>query len=120
MTYLAVKDLKKTRELRETLRRDHELVVTKDGQPFALMVEISPDAVEDSLDEVRRALFSTAVKQARKKAVSRGFRKFERLMRTSPSLCSPVMAILKRLKKPSGLVRMTICRNLSIPPRFKR
>ncbi len=70
MTYLAVKDLKKTRELRETLRRDHELVVTKDGQPFALMVEISPDAVEDSLDEVRRALFSTAVKQARKKAVS--------------------------------------------------
>ena len=68
MTYLAVKDLKKTRELRETLRRDHEVIVTKDGKPFALMVEISPDAVEDSLDEVRRALFSTAVKQARKKA----------------------------------------------------
>ena len=70
MTYLAVKDLKKTRELRETLRRDREVIVTKDGQPFALMVEISPDAVEDSLDEVRRALFSTAVKQARRKAAT--------------------------------------------------
>lgn len=70
MTYLAVKDLKKTRELREMLRRNHELVVTKDGKPFALMVEISPEAVEDSLNEVRRALFSSAVKQARKKAAT--------------------------------------------------
>jgi len=70
MTYIAVKDLKKTRELRDTLSRDRELIVTKDGKPFALMIEISPDAVEDSLDEVRRALFSTAVKQARKKAIA--------------------------------------------------
>ncbi|NLX25386.1 MAG: hypothetical protein GXY61_05410 [Lentisphaerae bacterium] len=69
MSYMAVKDLKKTRELREVLSRDREVIVTKDGKPFALMVEISPDAVEDSLDEVRRALFSAAVKQARKKAV---------------------------------------------------
>lgn len=68
MTYMAVKDLKKTRELRDTLSRDREVIVTKDGKPFALMVEISPDAVEESLDEIRRALFSAAVKQARKKA----------------------------------------------------
>lgn len=69
MSYMAVKDLKKTRELREVLSRDREVIVTKDGKPFALMVEISPDAVEDSLDAVRRALFSSAVKQARSKAV---------------------------------------------------
>ncbi len=69
MSYMAVKDLKKTRELREVLSRDREVIVTKDGKPFALMVEISPDAVEDSLDAVRRALFSSAVKQARRKAV---------------------------------------------------
>lgn len=69
MGYLAVKDLKKTRSLREKLDKERELILTKDGQPFALMIGISPDNVEESLNEVRRARFSTAVMRARQKAI---------------------------------------------------
>ncbi len=69
MDYLAVKDLKKTRSLREKLEKERELILTKDGQPFALIIGISPGNVEESLDEVRRAMFSTAVKRARQRAV---------------------------------------------------
>ena len=34
MSYLAVKDLKKTRFLRERLEKERELILTKDGQTF--------------------------------------------------------------------------------------
>lgn len=70
MIYLAVKDLKKTRSLRERLEKERELVLTKDGQPFALIIGIPPENVEKSLAEIRRAMFSTAVMGAREKAVS--------------------------------------------------
>jgi antitoxin (DNA-binding transcriptional repressor) of toxin-antitoxin stability system len=69
MGYLAVKDLKQTRSLREKLEKERELILTKDGQPFALMIGISPDNVEESLNEVRRAMFSTAVKRTRQRAI---------------------------------------------------
>ena len=70
MSYMAVKDLKKTRSLRERLVKERELILTKDGQPFALIIGISPENVERSLAEIRRAMFSTAVMGAGQKAVS--------------------------------------------------
>ena len=69
MSYLAVKDLKKTRSLRERLVKERELILTKDGQPFAVIIGIPPENVEKSLVEIRRAMFSTAVMGARQKAV---------------------------------------------------
>jgi hypothetical protein len=68
MTSIAVKDLKRPRELRETLDREHEVVVTKDGQPFAILIGIAPENAEDAMREVRRALFSSAVLRARRRA----------------------------------------------------
>jgi antitoxin (DNA-binding transcriptional repressor) of toxin-antitoxin stability system len=68
MTYMAIKDLKKTREFREKLDAEGELILTKDGKPFAMLVGIDPDSAEDSLREVRRALFSSAVLRGRRKA----------------------------------------------------
>ena len=70
MGYLAVKDLKKTRFLRERLEKERELILTKDGQPFALIIGIAPENVERSLAEIRRARFSSAVMGARQKATS--------------------------------------------------
>lgn len=70
MNYMAVKDLKKTRSLRERLAKERELIVTKDGQPFALLIGIAPENVEGSLNEIRRAMFSAAVMEARKKSAS--------------------------------------------------
>lgn len=69
MAYIAVEDLKKTRYFREKLEKEKELIPTKDGQPFALVIGISPENLEDSLAEVRRALFSAAVKKAKEKAL---------------------------------------------------
>ena len=68
MGYIAVKDLKNTRSLREKLEKERELILTKDGQPFALIIGISADNVEGSLNEVRRAMFSAAVARARQKS----------------------------------------------------
>lgn len=69
MTSIAVKDLKRPRELRATLERAREVVVTKDGRPFAIMIGIDPEGADDTLREVRRALFSTAVRRARRRAI---------------------------------------------------
>jgi antitoxin (DNA-binding transcriptional repressor) of toxin-antitoxin stability system len=68
MTSIAVKDLKKPRELRDTLARERQVMVTKDGRPFAIMVGVEPDAADDTIREVRRAMFSTAVLRARRQA----------------------------------------------------
>jgi hypothetical protein len=70
MNYIAVKDLKNSKSLREKLEKERELILTKDGQPFALMVGISADSLEESLREIRRALFSKAVTRGRKKALT--------------------------------------------------
>jgi hypothetical protein len=68
MTSIAVKDLKRPRELRDTLEREREVMVTKDGRPFAIMIGVEPDGADDALREVRRALFSSAVLRARRRA----------------------------------------------------
>lgn len=68
MVYMAVKDLKKTREVRTKLDAEGELILTKDGSPFAMMIGIEADCAEDSLREIRRALFSSAVLRGRRKA----------------------------------------------------
>ena len=69
MSYIAVKDLKNSRSLREKLEKERELILTKDGQPFALLVGVTADTLEDSLREVRRAMFSKAVARGRKNAL---------------------------------------------------
>jgi len=66
--YLQVKDLRKSRELWDRLERDGELVLTKDGQPRAILIGIDPDELEGALAEIRRALFSSAVSRIRARA----------------------------------------------------
>jgi antitoxin (DNA-binding transcriptional repressor) of toxin-antitoxin stability system len=68
MATIAVCDLKRPRELRATLEREREVVVTKDGRPFAIMVGVDEGGADDALREVRRALFSSAVLRARRRA----------------------------------------------------
>lgn len=70
MTYVAVNDLKRPRELRATLEREREVVVTKDGKPFAVMVGVDPERADDVLREIRRARFSVSVAEVRRKAQS--------------------------------------------------
>ena len=66
MTYVAVKDLKQSRQLWAKLSASRELVVTRDGRPCAILVGVDGDDVEDSLAAIRRAMFSAAVTRARR------------------------------------------------------
>lgn len=68
MTSIAIQDLKRPRELRDILSQEHEVFVTKDGRPFAIMVGVDAESADDTLREVRRALFSSAVLRARRLA----------------------------------------------------
>lgn len=68
MSFIQVKDLKKTAELWEKLRLEHELIITKDGMPKAIMIGIEPDEVERAIEEIRRIRFSIAVERVRRRA----------------------------------------------------
>ena len=68
MDYLAVSELKRSKSLWSRLSASKEIVLTRDGKPGALMVEISPENVEQVVSAVRRALFSESVSQARRRA----------------------------------------------------
>jgi len=68
MTSLAVQDLKRPRELRDILAQEREVFITKDGRPFAIMVGVDAESAENTLREVRRAMFSAAVARARSRA----------------------------------------------------
>ena len=72
MDYLAVKDLKKTRELWRLLAAEKELIITRDGKPCAVLVGISPETAHESVSEIRRGLFSLAVRRARRVAADDG------------------------------------------------
>jgi len=69
MNYIAIKDLKKTKDLHISLAKEHELVLTRNGTPCALMIEIKPDSLEQSLMAVRRALFASTISSVREKSV---------------------------------------------------
>ena len=44
----------------------------RNGKPSALMISVSPETLEESLREIRRALFSVAVSRMRRRAETEG------------------------------------------------
>lgn len=54
------------------LAKARELVVTRNGKPFALLTETSPIKLEDDLRALRRAKAETAVASMRRAARERG------------------------------------------------
>ncbi|MGB2821849.1 MAG: hypothetical protein WBF17_12770 [Phycisphaerae bacterium] len=59
---------RKTREIWRLLEAQKELIITRDGKPCAVLVGISPEMAHDSISEIRRGLFSLAVRKARQAA----------------------------------------------------
>jgi hypothetical protein len=68
MDYMAVSELKHSRNLWNRLAASKEVVLTRDGKPGALMLEVTPETLEQVVASVRRALFSQAVSSARARA----------------------------------------------------
>lgn len=59
-------------EIWEKLTKEHELVVTRNGKPFALLTETSPTSLDEDLARLRRARFGRAVNAIREQAKARG------------------------------------------------
>ena len=70
MSYLTVKDLKQTRNLWRQLSAEREVVITRDGKPCAILVEVNAESCDESLAEIRRGLFSSAVSRIRRQAIN--------------------------------------------------
>ena len=68
MDYIPISELKRSKQLWSRLAASKELVLTRDGRPGALMVEVAPDNLELVVGAIRRALFSESVTQARRRA----------------------------------------------------
>jgi len=69
MEYVTVTDLKHSKKLFEKLSHEKELVLTRDGRPGALILEVDGQNLEQTLLAVRRSFFSCAVSAVRHKAL---------------------------------------------------
>ena len=73
MNYLAVKDLKAPRYVRETLGKHGEVMVMNNGRPMALMLDIRPDEnPSELLEAVHEARGRLALSRIREAARRQG------------------------------------------------
>ncbi len=73
MTFVPYRVLRNTPgELRRRLKEAGHLVVTGDGEPFAVMLSVEPGEVEQVLEIILRLRAQQAVRQMRETAQERG------------------------------------------------
>jgi PHD/YefM family antitoxin component YafN of YafNO toxin-antitoxin module len=74
MQFVSVRDFRtSSREIWGKLSRDEEIVITNNGKPTALMLNIADDNFEETLRYVRQAKILRTVSEAREEAAERGF-----------------------------------------------
>jgi PHD/YefM family antitoxin component YafN of YafNO toxin-antitoxin module len=74
MQFITVRDFRSTpKEVWEKLSREEELVVTNNGRPTALLLNIPEGDFEETLQDVRRAKLLRVLEDAREEAAERGF-----------------------------------------------
>jgi antitoxin (DNA-binding transcriptional repressor) of toxin-antitoxin stability system len=73
MKFITIRDLRsQTARLRRELSAEHEIVLTANGRPFAVMTSVKPDRVEEELLAIRRARARAAVSRLRMAAKAKG------------------------------------------------
>ncbi len=71
MEFISVRDMRtRASEIWQQLRDDGDLIVTSNGRPFALMVSIEGEDVEQMLSALRRTRAQMAVSRLRKEAAA--------------------------------------------------
>lgn len=74
MNFYSVRDLRTTQKaIWETLEKDGEVVITNNGKPFALLVDIGDGNLEDTVKAVRQARAMMAFNSMRTKACAGGY-----------------------------------------------
>jgi len=78
MKMVSTHELKAARKLRESLAREHELLVTNNGRPMALMLELAPDEdPEAALAAAREARTRRALSRVRQASRDAGSYKYD-------------------------------------------
>jgi antitoxin (DNA-binding transcriptional repressor) of toxin-antitoxin stability system len=76
MDFVSVRDLRtQPGEVWRKLAEQHQLVVTRNGKPFAILTETSSTEVDRDLQAIRRARFGRALDAIRTKAREQGLDK---------------------------------------------
>ena len=74
MNFYTVRDLRTTpKSIWDNLTADGEVVITNNGKPTAIMIDISDGSFEETLRAVRQAKAMIAFNSMRTKAASKGF-----------------------------------------------
>ena len=74
MNFFSVRDLRTTQKaIWENLEKDGEVVITNNGKPSALLVDIGDGDLEDTLKAVRQARAMMAFNSMRTKAAEKGY-----------------------------------------------
>ena len=91
MKFLSVRDLRgKAAEVWRRLPAEHELVVTNNGRPVAILSSVAEGNVEDELAAIRQARAVAAVNRLQRQAVERG------LDRLGPAAIAAEIAAVRR------------------------
>lgn len=73
MIFYTVRDLRThPREVWEKLSETHEVIITNNGKPSALMIEIDDESLEDVLASVRQSMAMRAVNKLRLSSIRSG------------------------------------------------
>lgn len=73
MNFYTVRDLRtKPRQIWEKLSEVHELIITNNGKPSALMIEIDDENMEDVLASVRQSMAMRATNKMRLASMMNG------------------------------------------------
>jgi len=76
MDFVTVRELRaESAKVWEKLEAGEEVVVTRNGKPFALILHTEPNRLEETLRAVRAARFGAAVDAARQSARQQGLDK---------------------------------------------
>ncbi len=74
MNFYSVRDMRTTpKSIWENLSADGEVVITNNGKPTALMIDISDGSFEATLKAVKQAKAMIAFNSMRQKAASNGY-----------------------------------------------
>ena len=74
MNFYSVRDLRTTpKSVWENLSADGEVVITNNGKPTALMLDITDGSFEETLKAIRQARAMIAFNSMRAKAAERGY-----------------------------------------------
>jgi prevent-host-death family protein len=76
MDYVTVRELReKSGEVWQRIEAGEEIVVTRRGKPFAILVATQPSQVEDQLRALRTARFAGSLKVLQAQSVAQGLHK---------------------------------------------